>query len=357
MSGYRILTMNFGSTSTKAAVFQGEEVLCNETLRHSREELAPIKTLAENAEFRLPLILSFLERNEISLESLDAVVGRGGLTRPIQSGTYAVNEAMLEDLLACRYGTHACNLGAILADKVAKPLGLPAYVVDPGVVDELCDMARLSGHPDIPRRSVFHALNQKAMARRFAAENGKKYDELNLIVAHMGGGITVGAHKQGQVVDVSNGTDGEGPYSAERTGSLPFINILQLVESGAMGDTKELRKLMSGGGGLAAYLGTTDGRAINERVQQGDEYAELVYHGMAYQIAKEIGAMGAVLCGKVDQIILTGGLAYDEMLMGWIKEQVSFLAPVTVYPGEDELTALKEGAERVLRGEEEARTY
>ena len=357
MQSYRILAMNFGSTSTKLAVFEDERVLCSSSIRYTRDELANIKTMADNAAFRLPQVWAFLEENQVDPQSLDAVVGRGGLTHPIESGTYVVNQDMLDDLLACRYGTHACNLGAILAQGVAEPLGLTAYVVDPGVVDELSDLARLSGHPAVPRRSVFHALNQKAMARRYAAEQGKKYQELNLIVAHMGGGITVGAHQKGRVIDVNNGTDGEGPYSAERSGGLSVATVLELAANGELGNLTELRRLLSGNGGLAAYLGTNSGLDVQQRIQAGDDYAELIYHGMAYQIAKEIGAMGAVLAGQVDQIILTGGLAYDDTLMNWIREMVSYLAPVTVYPGEDELTALNEGVLRVLRGEEEPKTY
>lgn len=316
-----------------------------------------IKSFSDDEAFRLPLVWGFLEQHQIPKESLNAVVGRGGLTRPIESGTYAVDQEMLDDMSTGRYGVHACNLGAILAYDIASPLGIPAFVVDPGVVDELSDLARLSGHPAIPRRSVFHALNQKAMARRYAEETNQAYEDLNLIVAHMGGGITVGAHQKGRVVDITNGTDGEGPFTPERTGALSVVNVLRLVETGELGDLKAIRRLLGGAGGLAAYLGTTNAKEVSERVKNGDKEAETIYRGMAYQISKEIGSLGAVLRGEVDQIILTGGLAYDDMLMGWIKEQVGFLAPITVYPGEDELTALLGGALRALRGETEVKVY
>ncbi len=357
MKNFKILALNLGSTSTKLAVYEGDEQKLEQVLRHSQEEMGAIKTMADNAAFRKPLILSFLKENDVDIKSFDAIVGRGGLMRPIPGGVYAVNEKMLEDLGACTYGTHASNLGGILANDIAKEIGVSAYIVDPVVVDELDEVAKLSGHPAFKRRSCFHALNQKAIAKRYAAETGKPYEELNLIVAHMGGGVTVGAHKCGRVVDVNNGLDGEGPYSAERPGALPALEVMRVMQEGELGDYAQMKRVLTSRCGLIAYLGTNDGREVDARIEQGDKQAELVYRGMAYQIAKEIGAMAAVLDGNVDAILLTGGFAYDKMLMGWLSDKVKFIAPVKVYPGEDEMGALAAGALRVLRGEEEVQTY
>lgn len=357
MKNFKILALNLGSTSTKLAVYEGEECKMQQVLRHSQEEMGAIKTMADNAAFRKPLILDFLKSNDVDIKSFDAIVGRGGLMRPIPGGTYAVNQAMLDDLNSCQYGTHASNLGGIIAHEIATEIGVPAYIVDPVVVDELSDLARLSGHPEFKRRSTFHALNQKAIAKRYAAEVGKDYSELNLIVAHMGGGITVGAHQQGRVVDCNNGLDGEGPFSAERPGGLPVLEVLRVLHEGKMGDYDTLRRTLTSRCGLISYLGTNDGIEVEKRVRAGDKEAETVYHGMAYQVSKEIGAMSAVLKGKVDAILLTGGFAYDKLFTGWISEYVSYIAPVKIYPGEDEMGALTAGALRVLRGEEEVKTY
>ncbi|MDD4074538.1 MAG: butyrate kinase [Eubacteriales bacterium] len=357
MKSYKILALNLGSTSTKLAVFEGGEQKMEQVLRHTQEEMGAIKTMADNAAFRKPLILAFLKENNVDLKSFDAVVGRGGLMRPIPGGTYAVNQAMLDDLASCKYGSHASNLGGILASEIASEIGVPAYIVDPVVVDEMEDVARLSGHPSFKRRTCFHALNQKAIAKRYASEVGVPYTELNLIVAHMGGGVTVGAHMRGRVIDVNNGLDGEGPYSAERPGGLPALEVMRVMDSGELGDYAAMKRTLTSRCGLIAYLGTNNGIEVGERIKAGDKEAELVYRGMAYQIAKEIGAMAAVLYGEVDAILLTGGFAYDKTLMGWITEQVKFIAPVKVYPGEDEMGALAAGALRVLAGEEEVKTY
>ncbi len=357
MKNFKILALNLGSTSTKLAVFEGEEEKLEQVLRHSQEEMGAIKTMEDNAAFRKPLILNFLKDNNVDIKSFDAIVGRGGLMRPIPGGTYAVNQAMLDDLSSCKYGSHASNLGGMLANDIAKEIGVPAYIVDPVVVDEMEDVAKLSGHPSFKRRTCFHALNQKAIAKRYAAEVGTPYNELNLIVAHMGGGVTVGAHMHGRVIDVNNGLDGEGPYSAERPGGLPVLEVMRVMNSGELGGYDEMKRTLTSRCGLIAYLGTNDGREVDARIEAGDKEAELVYRGMAYQIAKEIGAMAAVLEGKVDAILLTGGFAYDKMLMGWLGDKVKFIAPVKVYPGEDEMGALTAGALRVLRGEEEVKTY
>ena len=354
---FRILALNLGSTSTKLAVYDGETPVLEQVLRHSAEEMAGVSDMAANAAFRKPLIMDFLQKSGVDIRSLNAVVGRGGMMRPIPSGVYAVNARMLADLNSCAYGNHASNLGGILADDIASELGVPAFIADPTVVDELQDVARLSGNPAIPRRSVFHALNQKAIARRYAAECGKTYEEMNLIVAHLGGGATVGAHCKGRVIDVNNGLDGEGPFSAERPGGLPVIGLLNAFQDSALGDLEQTRRALLSRSGLVAYLGTNDGREVVARIEAGDKEAELAYRAMAYQISKEVGAMAVVLRGKVDAILMTGGFAYDKLLMSWIEEQVSFLAPVKIYPGEDELGALVQGALRVLRGQEAAKEY
>ncbi|MGI6585162.1 MAG: butyrate kinase [Gracilibacteraceae bacterium] len=353
---YRLLIINPGSTSTKIAIFDNEKPVLEQTLRHSNEELAPYTTIIEQYEFRKNVILDTLNANGINITKLSAVIGRGGLLKPIESGTYRVNSKMLEDLRHRPMGQHASNLGAIIANEIASQLGIPAFIVDPVVVDEMDDIARISGMPEIERLSIFHALNQKAVGRKAAADLGKKYEELNLIIAHLGGGISVGAHKKGRVVDVNNALDGEGPFSPERTGGLPVSGLIKLCFSGKY-TLDEIKKKITGNGGLVAYLGTNDGREVVKIIEEGNKEAELIYKAMAYQVAKEIGACAAVLEGKVDAICLTGGLAYDKHLTGWIRERVEFISDVKIYPGEDEMIALTEGGLRVLRGEEEAREY
>ena len=353
---FRLLVINPGSTSTKIAVFDNEKPVFEETIRHSTEELAPYATVADQFEFRKNMILDTLNAKGINITKLSAVIGRGGLLKPIQSGIYEVNDAMLKDLREAKRGQHASNLGGILAYEIASPLHIPAYIVDPVVVDELDDIARITGMPELERISIFHALNQKAVARRAAKDLGKAYEELNLIVAHLGGGISVGAHKKGRVVEVNNALDGEGPMSPERAGTLPVGGLIKLCYSGKY-TIDEMKKKIVGKGGLVAHLGTNDGREVVRRIEAGDKHAELVYRAMAYQVAKEIGACAAALEGKVDAICLTGGLAYDKLLTGWIKESVEFISQVLVYPGEDEMIALAEGGLRVLRKEEEPKVY
>jgi butyrate kinase len=287
---------------------------------------------------------------------LNAVVGRGGLLKPIEGGTYSVNEVMLEDLKVGILGQHASNLGGIIANEIAKDFSIPAFIVDPVVVDEMEEIARISGIPEIERVSIFHALNQKAVAKRYANEFNNKYEEINVIVAHMGGGISVGAHKNGRVVDVNNALDGEGPFSPERSGGLPVGDLVKLCFSGKY-TYDEIKKMINGKGGFVAHYNTNDARAVSEAMRQGDKKAELLLKAMAYQIAKEIGKCAAVLSGKVEAIILTGGIAYGKEIVELIKERVDFIAPVVVYPGEDELLALAQGGLRVLKGEEVAKEY
>lgn len=353
---YRILTINPGSTSTKIAIFDNEKSVFEEVLRHSSEEIAQYETIFDQYEFRKNVILETLNEKGINLTKLAAVVGRGGLLKPIEGGTYSVDEDMLKDLKVGVMGQHASNLGGIIAHEIAGQLNIPAFIVDPVVVDELDEIARISGIPQLDRKSIFHALNQKAVARRAAKDMGKAYEDVNVIVAHLGGGVSIGAHKNGRVVEVNNALDGDGPFSPERSGGLPVGQLAKLCFSGEY-TLDEIKKLITGKGGLVAYLGSNDGREVVKMIEAGDKKAELVYKAMAYQVAKEIGACAAVLKGKVDAIILTGGIAYDKEFTAWIKEDVEFISQVLIYPGEDEMIALAEGGLRVLRGEEEAKKY
>lgn len=352
-----MLIINPGSTSTKIGLYRDDEPLRIETLRHSAAELAPFPRLIDQFPFRRDLILSWLAGLGVAVTDLDAVVGRGGLLRPIPGGTYRVDEAMLADLRLGVQGEHASNLGAPIAVEIAAAAGgRPAFIVDPVVVDELEPVARVTGRPEIPRRSIFHALNQKAVARRAARELGLAYEELNLIVVHLGGGISVGAHRRGRVIDVPNALDGEGPLSPERAGTVPSVGLVHLAFSWRY-TLPELSRMIVGRGGLVAHLGSNDAREVEARIQAGDAEAERVYRAMAYQTAKEIGRAAAALSGRVDAVLLTGGLAHSQLLTGWIREQTDWIAPDRVYPGEDELQALAEGALRVLRGEEAAQEY
>jgi butyrate kinase len=357
MNAAQVLAINPGSTSTKIAVFEGTSPVFIQTLRHSKEELAPFGAITEQFSFRKNLILQELEDAEIYLPSIRVVMGRGGLLKPVESGVFAVNEAMIDDLSSCRYGEHASNLGGLIADDIAQSLpDAKAYIANPVVVDELNDLARLSGHPKLPRRSIFHALNQKAVAREHAKQILKKYEDLNLIVVHLGGGITVGAHKKGRVSDVNQGLDGDGPYSPERSGTLPVGDLVKLCFSGEY-TLSEVMKMIKGEGGLVAYLGTNSAREVEKRAAEGDEYAKLIYDGMAYQVSKEVGAMAAVLDFNVDGILITGGIAHGKYFVNQIISQVHRLAPVHVYPGEDEMKALAMNGFRVLKGETEAKIY
>ena len=356
MTVFKVLTINPGSTSTKVALFENEEQVFSESYSHTAEELAPFERLIDQYEFRRNIILDDLAQHGIDVSVLSAVVGRGGLLRPIPSGTWLVNEAMKAELQSARFGEHASNLGALIASAIADSAHCKAYIVDPVVVDEMDDVARISGHPELPRASILHALNQKAVARRAAQDLKRPYEELNLIVAHMGGGISVGLHRRGRIVDVNNALDGDGPFSPERSGGIPVGGVARLCFSGKYTHA-EIKRQIKGAGGLVAYLGTNDARKIEARVEAGDAEATLIFKAMAYQVGKEIGALAAAACGKVDAIALTGGIAYDKYIPAWIKEHVGFIAPVLVYPGEEEMHALRDGALRVLRGEEEASLY
>ncbi|MGN7387690.1 butyrate kinase [Sporosarcina sp. SAFN-015] len=353
---FRILVINPGSTSTKIGVYDNEQLIFENTLRHQAEKLAQFISVIDQYNFRKDAILSSLEIGGIQLTDLDAVCGRGGLLRPISGGTYMVNEAMLRDLKNGFSGQHASNLGGILANEIAAEVNIPAFIVDPVVVDEMQPIARISGFEPISRKSIFHALNQKAVARRYAKQVGKNYDELRLIVTHMGGGITVGAHCYGKVIDVNNGLHGDGPFSPERAGTVPIGELVDLCYSGTY-FRKEIMAKLVGQGGLVGYLGTNDAVAVEKRIAAGDEKAALLYEAMAYQVAKEIGSAATVLEGKVDAILLTGGLAYGKEYVEMIANRVGWISEVITYPGEDELQALAEGALRVMNGEEQAKNY
>lgn len=352
----KLLVINPGSTSTKIGVFEDDTAVLVETLRHSAAEVGVFAKIVDQFEFRKAAIIDVLERDAVDPSSLDGVVGRGGLLRPLPSGTYAVNAAMIAEVMTPSRDEHASNLGCLIAGAIAEELDIPAFIVDPVCVDELQPLARLSGIPEIERASIFHALNQKAVARRFARTRSRLYQELNLIVVHMGSGISVGVHAEGRVIDVNNALNGDGPYSPERSGGLPVGELVRLCFSGRFTEAELLRRI-AGGGGVMAYLGTNNMTEVQTRAREGNETARMIFEGFAYQTAKEIGAAATVLNGAVDQIILTGGVAYCQDLTALIISRVSFIAPVTIYPGEDELLALAEGALRVLNGEEAALQY
>lgn len=335
-----ILAINPGSTSTKFALYNRKEMLMEKTLRHSSQELEGYKTMTDQLPFRYRVIMEALRELGTDLDEIAAVVGRGGLVNPIESGIYEVNDLMKKHLSEAINGEHASNLGALLADMIAGPLPeVRAYIVDPVVVDELEPVARLSGHPLIKRKSIFHALNQKAVARIYAASVGKEYADLNLIVAHMGGGISVGAHRKGRVIDVNNALNGDGPFSPERSGGLPAWQLAELCFSGSYSPS-DIKSMLAGKGGIVAYLGTNNHQEATKRAEDGDALAAMVIDGCSYQTAKEIGALSAVLAGEVDCIILTGGLAYDTAHVERVSRMVRHIAPLYVYPGEDELKAL-----------------
>ena len=308
----------------------------------------------DQKDFRKQIILDLLEKKNFDIKSLQVIVGRGGMLKPIPGGTYAVSDELLEDLKIGKQGQHASNLGGILAREIGDSIGAPSYIVDPVVVDELMPIARYSGVPELPRTSVFHALNQKAVAKRYAKEKGVAYDSLNLIVVHMGGGVSVGAHEKGRVIDVFNALDGDGALSPERAGAVPSGALIKMCFSGEYTE-KEVYKKIVGGGGFNAYLGTNDMRDVAKMIDEGDSHADEVREAFILQVCKNIGSMSCVLKGKVDQIIVTGGIAYNKAVVDKMEERAGFIAPFTVYPGEDELLALTQGALRVLSGEEEDR--
>ncbi|XVK83083.1 butyrate kinase [Bacillus stercoris] len=352
----RILTINPGSTSTKIGVFHNERSIFEKTLRHNIEELQRFDQIIDQYEFRKNHILETLHEQGINISKFDAVCARGGLLRPIEGGTYVVNDDMIEDLKSGYAGQHASNLGGIIAREIADGLNIPSYIVDPVVVDEMSVLAKVSGMPEIERKSIFHALNQKAVARKAAASLGKRYENMKMIITHMGGGITIGVHDRGRVVDVNNGLHGEGPFSPERAGTVPAGDLVDLCFSGEY-TKEEIMKKLVGTGGLLGYLGTNDAVKVEQMIQGGNEKARFIYDAMAYQIAKEIGAASAVLKGEVEAIVLTGGLAYGKSFVSTIRSYIDWISDVLVYPGENELQSLAQGALRVLQGEEQSKQY
>jgi butyrate kinase len=351
MTDYYIIAINPGSTSTKIAVYRNEGCIFEENLRHSNADLAPYEKITDQLGFRKAVISKLLKLVDIEPEKVLVVMGRGGLVKPIESGVYAVNDAMRHDLVNSPVGEHASNLGGLIAWDLAKEFPhAKAYIADPVVVDEMDDIARVAGHPIFSRKSVFHALNQKATARKHARVIGRPCNELNLIVAHLGGGISVGCHRQGRVVDVNHAIGGEGPFSPERAGSVPVIDAVKTAFSGKYTE-KEFNRMLVGQGGLSAYLGTNNAYEVEQRVKNGDEKAVFIYDAMAYQVSKFIGAMATALQGKVDGILVTGGIAYDKWFVERIRERVEWIAPVFAYPGENEMDALAENARRVIHGE------
>jgi butyrate kinase len=353
----RILVINLGSTSTKIAVYDGEKELFKRGLKHAGADLAKYKDIWEQLDLRKSAILAALKEEALPVETIDMISSRGGDCHPIPSGVYGINEAMIADARSGRYGVHPTNVGIKIAFDLGKELGVPVITMDPPITDELDDIARYSGMKDIPRISSFHALSQKSTARKIAREVvGRKYEELDMIVVHLGGGISVGAHRKGRIVDVNNALDGDGPFSPERAGTVPAGDLIRMCFSGNYSEAEMVYKV-KGGGGLMSYLGTNEALEVEKRIAAGDEEARSVYEAMAYQVSKEIGAAAAVLAGHVDMIALTGSLAYSELFVGQIKKRVSFIAPIAIDPGENEMRALAEGALRVLRRQEKPREY
>lgn len=353
----KILVINPGSTSTKMAVYEDEKPVLLRNIAHTAEELAPFGAITEQQDFRRQLILDELQQANIPLE-FDAVIGRGGLVKPIAGGVYEIDEQMVNDTLhGCVMHNHACNLGCLIAHEIAATIdGCRAFIADPGVVDELSPLARISGSPLMPRICIWHALNQRAIARRYARGIGMEYEDLNLIICHLGGGISVAAHEHGRAIDANNALDGEGPFSPERAGSLPAVDLIRLCFSGKYSE-KQLLKRIAGQAGLTAHLGTNNMREILERIHQGDEHAKLIVDAMIYHTAKQIASEGAVLCGQIDAILLTGGMAHSDYIVSELRKRIGFLAPVYIFPGENEMQALALNALAVLQGKRKVNIY
>jgi len=353
---HRILAINPGSTSTKISVFEDEKEVWTTKITHSSDEVAAFDSIFGQYDFRQSVIRNELQKAGYEISTFSAIVGRGGLVYPLEGGTYEVGEILLEDLRLGVQGQHVSNLGAPIASELAHEAGCPAFIVDPVVVDEMEPLARFTGHPAISRRSIFHALNQKAVARKVAGDLGREYEDINLIVVHLGGGISVGAHHRGRVIDVNNALNGDGPFTPERSGGLPVGDLVDLCFSGEVSH-EDVKRMIKGAGGIVAYLDTNDMLHVEKEIEKGNDEFRIVYEAMAYQVSKEVGSLAAVLKGDVDAIVITGGVAYDRNFISWIKDRVSFIAEVMVYPGEKEMESLALGALRVLRGKEKARTY
>ena len=352
---FKILVINPGSTSTKVALLEDEKPVCEENISHTNEQLKQFPTLWDQFDFRKKAVLDFLAKNDVSISLLSAVAGRGGLIRSIPGGTYVVNDTMIADAKAGLQGVHAANLGCAIAKSIADSAEISAYVVDPISVDEFEPLARYSGHPLIERRALSHTLNIHAVGRMAAEKLNVDYLNSNFIIAHLGGGISICPLKNGRIIDV-NAASAAGPFSPERSGGLPLMQFIELCYSGEY-DQNQMQKMVMGEGGMVAYLKTVNAAEIEERVKQRDAQAEEVYEAMAYQIAKEIGAMATVINGNVRAIVISGGLAKSKMIVNWIFERVKFIAQVLVMPGEFEMEALATGVLRVLQGKEDAKIY
>lgn len=354
---HKILAINPGSTSTKIAVYHNAKPVFLKSILHDPQELSNYQRISDQYEFRKEIILKELKASHINIEIVEVIVGRGGLVHPIESGVYHINDRLRHDLLEGVMGEHASNLGGLIAYSIAQTLpNCKAFIADPVVVDELQDVARIAGHPVFHRYSIFHALNQKATARAYARLMNRKYEDLNLVIAHLGGGVSVGAHRKGKVIDVNQALDGEGPFSPERSGTLPSGALAKLCFSGEY-TLDEIKRMITGGGGYVAYMNTNSAYEVELMAQDGDDKARLIQDAMSYQIGKEIAAMCAVLHGEVDAIILTGGISHNPMVVEFIKKMVAFMAPVVIYPGEDEMHALAMNGLMVLKGEIKPREY
>ncbi|MHC1723856.1 MAG: butyrate kinase [Aminipila sp.] len=351
---YKILSINPGSTSTKVALYEDEMFIFSENIEHAGEELDKYDEIIDQLNFRAEAIQSILSKHGVVLSELAAVVGRGGLLPNMHAGGYFVTQHLREVILSGQASPHASNLGALLAYEIAEPLGIPSYIYDAVTADEFEEIAKITGFPDVRRQSMCHVLNMKSMSRKVAQKYGKKYEDMTLLVAHLGGGISIGLHKGGKIIDAIR--DDSGPFSPERSGSIPLLYIVEMCYSGIY-NRKEITKKIRGMGGLKAHLGTADCRKIEKMIEAGDEKAKLLYEAQAYQVAKGIGELAPVVNGKVDFIILTGGVAYSKMMTDMITARVKFIAPVEIMPGEDEMEALTLGALRILREEEKAREY
>lgn len=359
MDSHRILAINPGSTSTKVAVYLNQKSRFLKTIKHPIREIEKFERIVDQFEFRKKIILEELKRGKVKIEDISVVIGRGGILKPVESGVYEVNDEMRKDLFECTWGEHASNLGGLIADNIARSFKnrkVRAFIADPTVVDEFQDVSRISGHPKFNRRSIFHALNHKSMGRLYANFLEKEYEDLNLIIAHMGGGISVAAHNKGRVIDANQALDGDGPFTPERSGTLPAADLARLCFSGEYSEN-EVLKMIKGNGGMTAYLGTNDAYDVGLRAENGDKKAKLILDAMSYQIAKEIGSMGTVLKGNVDAIILTGGIAHNTNVVDYIKAMVSHISKVVIYPGEDEMKALAMNALMVMKGRVECKVY
>lgn len=356
MDSKTVLILNPGSTSTKVGVFRSGEMQVNESVRHSDDEIRQFPTIWDQYDYRKSAILKVLTAHGLTLRDMDAIACRGGNVMPLPGGIYRVCNRMIADMKSGKYGAHPVNVGGLIAYDLGNEIDIPVLTADPPMTDELCTLARYSGIPQIERQSSFHALNQKATARKIAAGLGKRYEELNLIVAHLGGGISVGAHRKGKIIDVNNALDGDGSFSPERAGTLPAGDLVRLCFSGQY-SREQVLKLLTGGGGLFAYLGTTNAVEIEKRIAGGDDHAAEVYKAMAYQVAKEVGAAATVLEGEIDAIALTGSLVYSKVLLENLRKRISFIAPIYLNPGENEMEALADAAMRYFNKEEELSVY